>query len=111
MTIIILCAVIVATSTIAAVFITASVILNRMQRFNDQMLILSEKQTTANGLCYQLLLKNFFHVLENLHHTYTLEIRECEKSESYERCAALFESLEEIRKAQSVITIQLNATK
>lgn len=111
MTIIVLCAVLIMTATTTAVLITAGVIFKRIKLLNQQMLLLTDNQTTASRIEYQLLLKNFFHVLENLAHTYALEIHECEKKEDFELCASLLESQQKIRKAQDIITAQSNAVK
>lgn len=111
MTIIILCAVLFVTSTIATVLITTSLVLKRIKVLNDRFVEFADKQTTINGLEYNLLLKNYFHILENLSHTYALEIRDCEITENYEQCAALLESQQMIRKVQDIISLQLNTTK
>lgn len=111
MTIIILCAVLIATSTIAAVFITASVILKRIKALSDQMNVIGDIQINSNHLNQYWLLKNFFSTLECQAHIYSLEIDLCEKKEEYERCAELLECQQQIRASQDLIELQLNKVK
>lgn len=108
MTIITLCTVLIVTITIASASIAASIILKRIQSFDEHLLVLTEQQISTSQSEQQLLLKNFFHVLENLAHTYALEIRECEKNEDFDRCVSLLESQKKVRKAQNIINAQLN---